>query len=155
MRAQALVMTAIVIACALTGCSPISEACADFPDYESPEDMGRDASLVIVGTSAPSHATATVLGVPAAVHRIDISLVVKSESDAYDLDSIVVASTPATCQDGGYYPDGDPLDTDETVEVFLYQQDDGTWVTLTPFDGVLPVAQGEPIPWTPAASTTS
>ncbi|HEY0238207.1 MAG TPA: hypothetical protein VGC37_06145, partial [Friedmanniella sp.] len=74
-----------------------------------------------------------------AVHEVAVHEVLKGELPGPG--QVPVASTPVTCTGGDdVYPDGDPLDVEGRVIVFLTTSESGdTWRTLTPTDGVLPV----------------
>lgn len=61
-----------------------------------------------------------------------------------------VASTPRTCEGDRIYPDGDPLDTDGSLRLYLVDSDfaiEGTETGLaliTPFDGAAPAGSSAP-----------
>lgn len=62
--------------------------------------------------------------------------------------TVRVASTHTTCTAAGTYPDGDALERDGDVIVFLREPDGGdVWSLITPLDTVLPAPQDGTLPF--------
>jgi hypothetical protein len=131
----------------VSGCTLLQEAtCVDWVNFASPEATAEDADVIVVGTVTGTTESTTLYGVSATVHEFSVDQVLKGElSDP----TILVTSTPETCTPGGSYPTGDPLDSDSRVELFL-DPEGSTWRTITPWDGVVVVPDGGPLPWEPA-----
>ena len=141
------VVIAALAASALTGCATAS--CGGWVHYESPADLARDATLVVVGVASETDETVRLMGVTAAVHEIVVEQVLKGELDEL---TIGVGSTPDACSydDSTYYPEGDPLDIDGRAEFFLTTREGGL-ATLTPFQAAIPIPEGSELPWDPDA----
>ena len=152
MKARALVIAALLVA-PLAGCSPItSSACVDWVDFASAADASHDATLVVVGSVVGSAGQRTLFGAFAPVHSFAVESVVKGELPAGSR-QIAVASVPQTCNgDAGAFPDGDPLATDERLEIFLFEGD-GEFRLLTPYDGAYAAPASKPLPWEPEQIT--
>lgn len=127
----------------LAGCgasslrSPFAaQSCVSWAEFETPQGAFDDATLVVSGTVAPAHGTRDVFGHRAAVHELRVAQVLKGEFDGGG--TIEVAATPVTCTGDEIYPDGDPLDVDGDVVLFLTDVESaGKWRLLSPFHGVL------------------
>ena len=79
------------------------------------------------------------------MHRFTIESVLKGEVPV----EIDVASTPQTCNGpAGAFPQGDPLDRRDRVELFLFEVG-GQFQLVTPWDGVVAAPEGQPLPWEP------
>ena len=137
-----------LVAAALSGCATSTSVCVDWVDFATPADAAVDAQLVLVGTVTGSAPQRQLFYLPAPVHRIAVESVLKGQLPAGTRE-IDVASVPQTCNgEAGAFPDGDPLETDQRVEIFLFEED-GEYRLITPFDGVEPAPEGEPLPWDP------
>lgn len=156
-RAAAAVVLA-AMALGLTACvtAPQSASCVDWVLFDSPEDAAADAGAVVIARVDSQDSTATMYGAKVNVWKLEVSTWLKGEGD----DTILVASSPRTCEAGSPYPDGDPLDTDDEVVVFLAKsQGDpapisgytGEWTTITGYQGVIPATAegGMPAEWPP------
>lgn len=93
-----------------------------------------------------------MFGLDAAVHNVDVLRVLKGDL----ADTEAVASIPETCTDGAPYPNGDPLDAEEDLLLFLTKQDGDTpWSTVTPFDGAQPAPKDGSLPFKVPATASS
>lgn len=132
----------------LSGCSSNEMTvgtCVSWADVSDPQDAFDSAEVVVVGTAEPSAKTASLYGVDAAVHTVNVTDVI---SGGLEPGSIEVVSTPVTCTGDEVYPDGDPLDVDGEVIVFLGQGDiEGTWSLTGPRDTVLPLPADGSLPF--------
>ncbi|MFC0682282.1 hypothetical protein ACFFGH_31010 [Lysobacter korlensis] len=140
-RAWALAGTLVFSSGALTGC--MSGGCPGWHDYSDPEERFRDSALVVVGTAAPAGWWAELFA-DDAVYDITVERVVKG--DVGEDDVVRVESISDHCA-AVPFPDGDPLDTDDLVLVFLMEKQDGGLRTLTPFDAVTPVESADELPF--------
>lgn len=119
----------------LMGCTT-PQTCVSWVDYETPQDAFDDAGLVVRGTPEPTGGTRNVFGVAMPVYAIDVAEVYRGEAP----ERLEITAAPLTCMGEGVseYPDGvDPLATDDEVLLFL-SDTEGSWRTMTPYDGVLP-----------------
>lgn len=113
-----------------------AQTCVSWAVYETPNEAFEAAALVVSGTVAPARATRDVFGYQAAVHKVRVAQVLKG--DAVEGSTVEVAATPETCGGGEVYPNGDPLDVDGTLTLFLIESESsGQWRLLSPFSGVL------------------
>jgi len=146
MRFAAVVGVAAILL--LSGCSSNEMTvgtCVSWVDVSDPQDAFDSAEVVVVGTAEPSEKTASVYGVDAAVHTVNVTNVISGDLEP---GSIEVVSTPVTCMGDEVYPDGDPLDVDGDVIVFLDQGDiEGAWSLITPFDTVLALPDDGSLPF--------
>ena len=154
MRLGSLLGVAALVVLPLGGCAmETSSICVEYVDFETPAAAAAGVAVVVVGTVVGSAGQREIYGEPAPVHRFAIESVLKGEvpGDAREID---VASVPQSCNgaDRGPFPDGDPLDTTDRVELFL-SEEDGAFHTVTPWDGVESAPPGKPLPWDPAAAT--
>jgi hypothetical protein len=132
----------------VVGCTYEStKTCFDWVDYGSPEATAADADLVIIGTVTGQNQSVDFSGNPATAHEVTVEQVLKGD---YTASTILVTSAPETCGANGPYPAGDPLDATGRIELFLHSED-RTWRTITPWDGVVVVPDGGPLPWEPPA----
>lgn len=122
-----------------------SEMCVTWVSFDPPQAAFDEATAVVIGEPAATGTTVEMFGVAATVHEVAVGEVLKGEIP--DAGTIRVASTPMTCTGGSVYPDGDPLDVEGEVIVFLHGPEDGVWHTLTPFDGVLPLPGDGTLPF--------
>lgn len=142
MRTVAAALVAVLVGGALSGC--VTHTCVSWVDFETAQDVYDDAQLVVRGTDTGVVGVRGVFGVAAPVHRIEVLEVLGGSDPGATVD---VASTPMTCMgDAGEYPDGDPLDVEGEVILFLTDADGG-WRLITPFDGVLPMPDDGVLPF--------
>lgn len=136
----------VLLLAVLSGCNLTTTiTCVDPVDFETPADAAESASLVVVGTVTGSAGERAYYQETAPVHRFAVESVLKGELTSR---TIEVASVPQTCNgEAGSFPDGDPLDTDQRVELFLFEAK-GEYRLITPWDGVAAAPAGEPLPWT-------
>jgi hypothetical protein len=128
----------------LTGCTTV-ETCVSWVDYETAQDAFDDTALVVVGTATPTGGTRNVFGTDVPVYAIDVDETLKGSAP----DRLEVTPTPLTCMGDGVseFVDGvDPLATSDELILFLYD-DEGSWRTITPFDGVLPLRGDGTLPF--------
>jgi hypothetical protein len=138
-------LVAAVVAVSLSGCIRV-ESCPGWVDFETPQDLYDDARLVVTGEAEPAGGDVLLYGAEATVYRIHVDDVLKGDPGDGDL---LVASTPFSC--GGQNdpsPDGDPLDIDGEVILFLFRTEAGDgWRTATPLQGVLPMPDDGVLPF--------
>lgn len=92
-----------------------------------------------------------MFGLDAAVHDVEVLQVLKGDVES----PAAVASAPETCTTGVPYPNGDPLDAEEDLLLFLTKQDgESPWSTVTPFDGAQPAPEDGSLPFETSASPT-
>ena len=128
---------------ALTGCVT-PQTCVSWVDFETPQAAYDDAGLVVRGDPGDVVGVRAVFGVASPVHRVEVAEVLKGVDPGATID---VAAVPLTCMaDGEEFPEGDPLDVDGELILFLYREPDG-WRLITPFDGVLPVPDDGVLPF--------
>lgn len=130
-------------ATALVGCSPLisSGACVDWVLYDTPTDAATEADAVVIGSVIGPAGTATEFGLEANVWRVAATTWVQGRGGS----EIEVVSAPRTCENGAPYPDGDPLDVSTDVLLFL-RADGDRWMTITPYQAVLPAPTDPGIP---------
>lgn len=126
--------------------SPEPESCVSWIDVSDPDVAYEEADAVVVGTTGPATGSIEMFGIDAAVHQLAVTEVVKGDLDEV---SVPVASTPVTCTGNTTYPEGDPLDVEGPVIVFLAAPDDGaTWSLVTPqHTNVLPLPADGRLPF--------
>lgn len=132
----AAVVAGLGLVCGLSGCAqPVieSSACVDWVLFDSPADAAAEADGLVTGHVVQRSSPIRQYGVDVNVWTVEVDSWVIGSGD----DEIHVASSPRTCESGSPYPDGDPLDTDEDVMIFI-QELDGRMQTLTGFQGVIP-----------------
>lgn len=141
-RATLLTLAALVGALGLGGCaSSGSESCISWAPFDDEHTRSEAADVVIDAVVHDRVAEREMFGIRATVWSVEVTAALKGEVGAGD--RLEVASTPVTCADETY-PDGDPLDTDGLVRLFLTDSDFGIDATdsglalITPFDGVRP-----------------
>ena len=134
-----------VLVLPVAGCTTTTTTvCVDSIGPLSTAEAGEQAAIVVVGTVTGSAGERSIYQESSPVHGFSVEAVVKGELDATEIE---VAAVPITCNGpAGPFPDGDPLDTDDRVELFLVD-DDGQYRLLTPWDGVVAAPEGEPLPW--------
>lgn len=147
-RRPATIVPAVALALAgLGACSPVEQAetCVSWVEFATPADAVRDAEYVV---------TAQVQGrAGRALRRRRRGLVGADDGpaghrgEAVGHEDLRVISTPFTCTGGENYPDGDPLDTDDPVILFLTRDEAGEhWRTITPMQGALPASDDGELP---------
>lgn len=135
----------LALVVALTGCAPtafVSEdsgpACAGWVLYDSVDAAAANAWLVVRADLEPTGSTVTMHGENAALHRATVTEVFVGDAAVDDV--LDVVSTPASCDSGAPYPDGDPMLRDEATLVLgpgrpaLGSAD--FVQTITPYSGV-------------------
>lgn len=131
-------VTALVVAAGLSACAtPAPVACASWPDYVSSTDMEEAATDVVVSDSVRANGTDLMLGVDATSYDVTVAEVEKGGVSTGT--EIRVVSTPDSCGPN-FYPEGDQLDAPGPLRLYLFKNDQGTFQTLTPFDGAEPAA---------------
>lgn len=155
-RRGLIVATVVALTMASAGCAPPgvqSQTCVAWVSFASPADASAEADLVVQTTGpAVSAGTSEIFGTSATVHALEVSAVLKG-TDAAPGQALGVISVPETCTGGSGYPRGDPLDAAGALIVFLdWDATVKAWRTITPYQGVLPVAEDGGIPrsWPPA-----
>jgi len=127
-------VTTVVIAAGLSACvSPPPVPCASWPDYVTSADMQEAATDVVVSDSARSSGTESMFGVDAAAYDVAVTEVEKGDTGPGT--EIRVVSTPDSCG-SNYYPEGDQLETAGPLRLYLVKNGQGSFKTLTPYDGV-------------------
>ncbi|MCH6231587.1 hypothetical protein MK786_12625 [Microbacterium sp. CFH 31415] len=125
-----------VAAAGLTACGGEliqQEQCVDWVWFETPLDAADDAHAVAIGRVTGQAGTVSSYGETSNVWTFEVEEWVAGDG----ADVIEVVSLPRTCETGSPYPDGDPLDTDADVMVFLRQQDADSAQTITGLQGVI------------------
>ncbi|MEE6272269.1 hypothetical protein V2J56_02775 [Georgenia sp. MJ206] len=129
-----------------------SETCvswAEFPDARA----RSDASTIVVEAIAHERVgERSMFGAQASVWDVEVTAARKGDVEVGD--RLEVASTPVTCS-AATYPEGDPLDTDVGLVLYLDDTDfavEGTergLALITPLDGVQPLGttRGEAATW--------
>lgn len=146
---RALVRAAVttLLLATVGGCTTVfdgAETCVSWVDFATPADAWVRADLVVVGRVVADAGSERVYGTSARVHRVEVDRVLSGDPPAREMD---VVSVPVTCETGGPYPNGDPLDVDDPVVVFLHHdQDADRWWTLTPRHGVVPATADGDVP---------
>jgi hypothetical protein len=143
-----IVAGAIVLTAALAGCSALpfapfgtTQECVSWVDLDSQQMMADSAQVIVVGRVIEQVGEADLLGGIARVYRFAVD---ESSDDTLVGTDIEIASRSDGCSTDPY-GQGDPLDTDERIAVFL--SSDEQWsglATLTPFDGIVPADRLEP-----------
>jgi hypothetical protein len=131
----------------LTGCGAFglgvqSHTCVDWVWFDSPAGAMEEADAVVAGRVAGQSGSTQMFGEQASIWTIDVDEWIKGDGD----DELEVVSTPATCE---ATPPADPvgvLQDERRVIVFLHDDPDVGWRTLTPFHGVTPSGSDGGIP---------
>ena len=129
-----------------TGCGfgpTKAEVCADWVQFQDPQDQFDRAGLVAVGKPVRQDGETSIYGYTARTHVVEVEKILKGEPGQ---ETILVSSMPQTCTGGESYPEGDPLDTKQRVLIFATEQDN-QWFTMTPSQGVVPFERGTPLPF--------
>jgi hypothetical protein len=137
-----------LLLCALmSGCGQqpgaTAEVCADWVQFERPQDQFKDAALVVIGTPVRRDGETRIYGYTAQIHEVRVEAVLKGGPQP---GSVLIASMPATCTQGVSYPDGDPLDGGRRMLIYANHQN-GYWFTMTPAQGAVPFDTGTPLPF--------
>jgi hypothetical protein len=127
-------VTALAISIGLSSCAIAQpRACASWPDYVTTAEMEEAASDVVVSDSVDARGTEKLFRVDAAAYDITVA---RTDKGAIGPGSeIRVISTPDSCG-SSFYPEGDQLGAAGPLRLYLSKNDDGTFQTLSPFDGV-------------------
>lgn len=129
----------------LTGCvGPIGEShtCVDWVFFDSPGDAVEAADAVVAGTIVDQSDSTQMFGEGAPIWTIEVAEWITGEGD----DELQVVSTPATCE---ATTPADPMETMQDaarVIVFLHDDPEVGWRTLTPFHGVTPAGADGGVP---------
>lgn len=125
----------------LTGCS-VSGQCADWVVFDTPADALADATSAVIGTVGEKDGTAGILGYTVNGWTVQVDEWVKGSGG----DTIRVLSSPVTCSEGSPYPTGDPFEAASGPQVIFLHDEDGALRTLTPYQGIVPVAPDGTVP---------
>lgn len=147
-RLRAAAALAAVLGVTVLGGCTTSETCVDWVSYDDDEARAADSDLVADVRVVERDGTEQMFGSEANAWTVEVEDVLSPLGDAEirDGDRLRVVATPVTCSEESY-PDGDPLDVDGVVRVYLTDADasgtdgiaDGSWSLITPYDGVDPV----------------
>ncbi len=163
MRIRSVVASASVLAfaVALSGCAALgtttAQTCVSWVDFEDPQAMFDDATIVVVGVADPADGSVELLSGPAERHRIAVEEVVKGD---FAGDELWAAAPRDYCVAEPPQPVDDPIPTGERVLLFLHPAsaepvrageepataDVEAWSTLTPLDGVVVLPAGAELP---------
>lgn len=110
----------------------VGATCVDWVRFDSVQAEFDDASLVVVGKPVREDGTTRVYGYEAQAHLVDVERVLKGDAEE---GTLRISSMPQTCGEDEAYPEGDPLDTGESLLIFARDYE-GDWYTLTPTQGV-------------------
>lgn len=144
-RRAARALAVLALAPALAACQPAAgETCVSWADL--PDDAARaDAARLVVDVDVLGRdGTRGMLGTDAHVWEVEVTDVVQAGAATVRTgDRLAVASTPQTCTGDDASPDGDPLDVDGPVRLYLTDDhqlphEGEGWSLITPFDGVAP-----------------
>ncbi|MEQ6896292.1 hypothetical protein [Microbacterium sp. KR10-403] len=135
---------------ALAGCAggPFGGGgtCVDWVTFSTPADALEDASYAVIGTIAGQDGTADLYSYEVNAWTVQVDQWVKGAGD----DELRVLSAPETCSEGSPYPTGDPFGAASGPQLILLTDMDGTWTSITPWQGVV-AAPGGAVPeaWPP------
>ena len=155
----------VVAAALLSGCAGVgfpggAPSCVSWVDFEDPQAMFDDATLVVSGIADPADGTIDLISGPGERHRFEVDEVFKGE---FAGDELWVAAPRDYCVAEPPQPAEDPIPSGERVLLFLTPAsaepvpvgeepdvaDVEAWSTLTPLDGVLPFPEGAELPAIP------
>jgi hypothetical protein len=143
-RVAAVVAATVIVVASLSGCVT-AQSCASWPDYQDEQSRIDESDLVVDVVVIGRDGTEPMFGADANAWIAEVRSVVSADDPeaVRDGDPIRLVSTPDTCASGGMYASGDPLDTRDEVRVYLVESStsDGSWNTITPFDGVGPLEE--------------
>src|SRR5690606_26887316 len=115
-------------------------ACISWAPADDDAARTELADVVVEGRPLERVGERAMFGVTATVWRVEVDRVLKGTAEPGT--TIDVAATPRSCEAGGAYPDGDPLDGAGRLRLYLSDSDFGIEGTeaglalITPFDGV-------------------
>jgi len=164
MVARCIAAVAVVcgIASALAGCAALgperSQSCVSWVDFEDPQAMFDDATLVVAGIADPADGTIELLSGPGERHRFEVDEVYKGD---FGGDELWVGAPRDYCVAEPPQPSEDPIPTGERVILFLHPAsaepvltgdepdpaDVEAWSTMTPLDGVVAFPEGAALPF--------
>lgn len=153
-RAGAMVLLAATLSTA--GCTAFGErgTCVSWMPFTTPAEALDYAELAVTVRVLARDGTAHLYDTDAHVWEVTTDGRAAVRGDAPS-ETLRVISTPVTCEEGGTYPEGDPLDTDDTLVLFLTRDQAGDdWRTLTPRQGSLPAGPAGEMPQEWPASPT-
>jgi hypothetical protein len=158
-RTFALLSAPLLAASLLGGCSGFGGAhsCVDWVSFEGPQSLYDGATHGVVGTAAKADGTVQLISGPGDRHPFAVEEVLKGDLEATEL---AVAAPRDYCVENPPEPADDPIPTGERVVLFLSPADGEpdarvpadlasvhVWRTLTSREGVLPLGQGEELPF--------
>jgi len=134
---------------ALAGCAggPFGGGtCVDWVAFSTPADALEDSSYAVVGTVAAQDGTAELYSYEVNAWTVQVGQWVKGTGG----DELRVLSAPETCSDGSPYPTGDPFAVASGPQLIVLTDLDGTWTSITPWQGIV-AAPGGVVPeaWPP------
>jgi len=135
----------VLATAALTGCiGPIGEShtCVDWVWFDSPGDAAEGADAVVAGHIVGQNGTTQLYGEQAPIWTVDVDEWITGDGD----DELEVVSTPATCEATTPPDPVEALRDDARVIVFLHDDPDVGWRTMTPFHGITPAGPDGGIP---------
>jgi len=139
-----LVVGVLAVA-ALAGCTagPFeSHTCVDWVSFDSPADAMEHADAVVAGRLVEQSGSTTMYGEAAPQWTIAVDEWLEGDGE----DEIEVVSTPATCEAS---PPPDPfaaLQDADRVIVFLHDDPDVGWRSITPWQGIVPAGPDGGLP---------
>lgn len=142
---------------ATAGCTAFgsrSMTCTSWVPFATPAEALDNAELTVTARILDHEESVNLYGADAHVWEVTTDGRAALRGDAPS-ETLRVISTPVTCEEGGPYPEGDPLDTDDTLVLFLTRDQAGDdWRTLTPRQGSLPAGSAGEMPQEWPASPT-
>lgn len=163
MRLRSVVVFAVAgsLAMGLAGCAglgaPAPQSCVSWVDFEDPQAMFDEATLVVSGIADAADGSIDLLSGPGERHRFEVEEVIKGDVIA---DELWVAAPRDYCVAEPPQPSVDPIPTGERVILFLHPasaepvpvdeapdpEDVEEWSVLTPLRGVLAFPEGSTAP---------
>lgn len=119
--------------------------------------MYNEAELVLVGEVLERDGEVQVPPggptAPARAYSFDVQDVLKSSpyGDIGVGDTVRIAAMADGCSPGVEFADEDQLEVDGRI-IFFGREQHGAWMTLNPFQGVLPFAEGTDLPFEATAA---
>lgn len=159
MRLSALAGRAVLVTVAVgtSGCvapGDATETCLSWVSYATPVDALESSELVVSARVIERDGTEPLYGVDAHAWTVTTNGAEPWRGDAGS-GTLRVISTPVTCEARSAYPGDDPLDTDDSLVLFLTRDRAGDdWRTLTPRQGTLSTSGDLPSAW-PVAPQSS
>ena len=139
-----LAVTLLCLAPAVMGCVQV-QGCPGWAGYDTPDDAAESADAVVVGHVLQRVSTTDFNGTNANVWSVEVVEWIKSDGP----DRIEVLSPPPACgPSADPYLGEDPLQSatrQEGSALFLVETESG-WRTISPVQGLVELAPGEPIP---------